>query len=64
MAIKSCLSEDPLSDSKFVPWQLGYVFLLRDFAIQDLETAPEQCKALNEKIKLLKNQQRETEHAP
>ena len=62
-AIESCLSEGSLSDPNFVAWQLGYVFLLRDFAIQDLETTPEQCKALNRKITLLKNQHRETEHA-
>ncbi len=64
VAIESCLTEGLLSDPNFVPWQLGHVLLLRDFAIQDLETTPEQCEALNRKIKLLKNLQRETEHAP
>ena len=51
MAIESCLSGDLLSD-----WQLGHVFLLRYFAVQDLETTPEQREAFNRKIILLKNQ--------
>lgn len=55
VAIESCLSGGSLSDPSFVPWQLGHVFLFRDFAIQDLETTPEQCKAFNKKIQLLKN---------
>ena len=46
-----------LSDSKFVPWQLGHVFLLRDFATQDLETSPAQRRALGEIIKRLKRSQ-------
>ena len=44
-----------LSDPNFTPWQLGHVFLLRDFATQDLETSPAQRRALGELIKLLQN---------
>ena len=43
-----------LSDPNFAPWQLGHVYLLRDLAVQDLETSREQRKALGEIIKLLK----------
>ncbi len=43
-----------LSEPGFVPWQLGHVFLLRDIAIEDLETTVEQRERLREVIALLR----------
>ena len=43
-----------LSEPGFVPWQLGHVFLLRDIAIDDLETTAEQREGLRKMIALLR----------
>jgi hypothetical protein len=45
-----------LSNLSFIPWQLGHVYLLRDIAVQDIETTVEQREQLREVITLLRAQ--------
>ena len=46
-----------LSDLNIIPWQLGHVYLLRDIAINDIETTVEQLEKLRKVIKFLRAQQ-------
>ncbi len=48
--------EDLLSGLSITPWQLGHVYLLRDLAVQDLESTAEQHQGLREVITLLRTQ--------
>ena len=56
-AIGSCTFNNSVVPSSTTPWQLGHVYLLRDLAVQDLETSREQRKALGEILKLVKRYQ-------
>ncbi len=46
-----------LFDPTSIPWQLGHVYLLRDLALDDIETTVEQRERLREVIKFLRTQQ-------
>ena len=48
-----------LINPRFIPWQLGHVYLLRDLVFQDLETTAEQREGLTEVIVKLKIHQSE-----
>ncbi len=48
--------QDLLSDLGIIPWQLGHAYLLRDIAVQDIETTAEQRERLCEVIKFLRTQ--------
>ena len=61
-AVERCCAEGLATTGS--PWQLGHVYLLRDLAIQDLETTAEQLKELGNVIALLRHYRSAPRHAP
>ncbi len=53
-----------LTKPRFIPWQPGHVFLLRDIAIDDIETTVEQREGLREVLTILQAYYLESRHAP